>query len=114
MTRYDPARPQTGPAELGHLMAEEVAEQPDALTRQLEHGMPDITALATHIRAVSPRFVLLAARGTSDHAALYAKYLIEIALGLPVGMVSTSQAPAPRELPPPRSASVYAGQQVSR
>jgi len=71
-------------------MAEEVAEQPDALTRQLEHGMPDITALATHIRAVSPRFVLLAARGTSDHAALYAKYLIEIALGLPVGMVSTS------------------------
>ncbi|MGN0063260.1 MAG: SIS domain-containing protein [Nocardioides sp.] len=37
-----------------------------------------------------PRFVLLAARGTSDHAALYAKYLIEVSLGLPVGLVSPS------------------------
>ena len=34
--------------------------------------------------------MLLAARGTSDHAALYAKYLIEIGLGLPVGLVSPS------------------------
>jgi glutamine---fructose-6-phosphate transaminase (isomerizing) len=34
--------------------------------------------------------VLLAARGTSDHAALYAKYLIEITLGLPAGLASPS------------------------
>jgi glucosamine--fructose-6-phosphate aminotransferase (isomerizing) len=37
-----------------------------------------------------PRFVLLAARGSSDHAALYAKYLIEVRLGLPAGLVSPS------------------------
>jgi len=42
------------------------------------------------VRQAGPRFVLLAARGTSDHAALYAKYLIEISLGLPVGLVSPS------------------------
>ena len=34
--------------------------------------------------------MLLAARGSSDHAALYAKYLIEIRLGLPAGLVSPS------------------------
>jgi glucosamine--fructose-6-phosphate aminotransferase (isomerizing) len=34
--------------------------------------------------------VLLAARGTSDHAALYAKYLIEVILQLPAGLVSPS------------------------
>jgi glucosamine--fructose-6-phosphate aminotransferase (isomerizing) len=28
-----------------------------------------------------PRFVLVTARGTSDHAALYAKYLVEIRQG---------------------------------
>lgn len=34
--------------------------------------------------------MLLAARGTSDHAALYTKYLIEVGLGLPVGLASPS------------------------
>jgi glucosamine--fructose-6-phosphate aminotransferase (isomerizing) len=37
-----------------------------------------------------PRFVLMTARGTSDHAALYAKYLVEIRLGRPAGLVSPS------------------------
>ena len=37
-----------------------------------------------------PRFVVLAARGTSDHAALYAKYLLEVRLGLPCGLASPS------------------------
>jgi glutamine---fructose-6-phosphate transaminase (isomerizing) len=34
--------------------------------------------------------VLLAARGTSDHAALYAKYLVEVTHELPAGLVSPS------------------------
>jgi glucosamine--fructose-6-phosphate aminotransferase (isomerizing) len=34
--------------------------------------------------------VLLAARGSSDHAALYAKYLTEVLLQLPAGLVSPS------------------------
>lgn len=80
----------TSPPQPGALMAREIAEQPEALARLLEHGLEDIRALADRIRAASPRFVLLAARGTSDHAALYAKYLIEIGLGLPVGLASPS------------------------
>ena len=39
---------------------------------------------------LDPQIVLLAARGTSDHAALYAKYLVEIRLGMAAGLVSPS------------------------
>ena len=73
----------------GGLMAAEVAEQPEALSRLLD-AHASLAAVATRIRSAAPRFVLLAARGTSDHAALYAKYLVETTLGLPCGLVSTS------------------------
>ncbi len=71
------------------LMSAEIAEQPAALQRLLDaaQGIADIGAA---IAARRPRFVLLAARGTSDHAALYAKYLIEVRLGLPAGLASPS------------------------
>lgn len=71
-------------------MKAEIAEQPAMLRRIVTDGGPDIAAVATAIGRRRPRFVLLAARGTSDHAALYAKYLIEVELGLPAGLVSPS------------------------
>ena len=74
----------------GALMAAEIAEQPAVFDRILLESMPDITRVAAQIRDAGPRFVLLAARGTSDHAALYLKYLVEIALGLPCGLASPS------------------------
>ncbi|WP_298179743.1 SIS domain-containing protein [Saccharomonospora sp.] len=73
----------------GEHMAAEVAEQPDVLTR-LVQARSDIAAVGKTIAERRPRFVLLAARGTSDHAAIYAKYLIEVLLGLPAGHVSPS------------------------
>jgi glucosamine--fructose-6-phosphate aminotransferase (isomerizing) len=80
----------TSPRQRGALMATEIAEQPETLSRLLDHGLHSIRAVAEEIRAAAPRFVLLAARGTSDHAALYAKYLIEVGLGLPAGLASPS------------------------
>ena len=74
----------------GALMAAEIAEQPAALQRLLDDGLPTLRAVAAKVAKQRPRFVLLAARGTSDHAALYAKYLIEIGLGLPAGLASPS------------------------
>ena len=75
----------------GALMAAEIAEQPTALARLLTPESIERTRmLAATIRERSPRFVLLAARGTSDHAALYAKYLVEVSLGLPAGLASPS------------------------
>jgi glucosamine--fructose-6-phosphate aminotransferase (isomerizing) len=73
----------------GSRMTREIFEQPAVLGRLLE-GSDRFRRMAATIRTAAPRFVLLAARGTSDHAALYAKYLIEISLGLPVGLASPS------------------------
>jgi glucosamine--fructose-6-phosphate aminotransferase (isomerizing) len=74
----------------GHLMQSEIGEQPEVLQRIIDSGLDDVRAVAAAIRERSPRFVLFAARGTSDHACLYAKYLVEIRLGLPAGLVSPS------------------------
>jgi glucosamine--fructose-6-phosphate aminotransferase (isomerizing) len=71
-------------------MAAEIAEQPAVLRRILDEGVGDARAVAKLLAVRAPRFVLLAARGTSDHAALYAKYLVEIGLGLPCGLASPS------------------------
>ena len=74
----------------GTLMRQEIAEQPDVLARLADEGRADIAAVARTVAARAPRFVLFAARGTSDHAALYAKYLVEVSLGLPAGLASPS------------------------
>jgi len=78
----------------GRIMAREMAEQPAVLRRILEEGAPGIRQVAQDIAARKPRFVLLTARGTSDNAALYAKYLLEIRLGLPCGLTSMSTTTA--------------------
>ncbi|NLU67222.1 SIS domain-containing protein [Streptomyces sp. HNM0574] len=78
----------------GRIMSGEMAEQPAVLRRILEQGAPAIREVAEKIAERNPRFVLLTARGTSDNAALYAKYLLEIQLGKPVGLTSMSTTTA--------------------
>jgi glutamine---fructose-6-phosphate transaminase (isomerizing) len=73
----------------GQLMAAEVAEQPTVLARLLADPA-QLAEAAARIAAAKPRFVLIAARGTSDHAGLYAKYLAEVRMQLPAGLVSPS------------------------
>ena len=77
------------PAAPGALMAAEIAEQPAVLAALLARAREFRDTAATLARR-GHRFVLIAARGSSDHAALYAKYLVEIRLGLPAGLVSPS------------------------
>ncbi|MGH2534558.1 MAG: SIS domain-containing protein [Thermomicrobiales bacterium] len=74
----------------GSVMAAEIAEQPAVLERIQRDGWPAIREVGTAIAARDPRFALFVARGTSDHAALYAKYLIETRLALPAGLASPS------------------------
>ncbi|MGH9062483.1 MAG: SIS domain-containing protein [Acidimicrobiales bacterium] len=71
-------------------MGKEIAEQPAALARLLAEGAAPITQVARRLARIRPRFVLLASRGTSGHAALYAKYLMEVQAGLPGGLASPS------------------------
>src|SRR2546423_4053485 len=78
----------------GRIMSGEMAQQPDVLRRILDEGAPKIREIAERVAARNPRFVLLTARGTSDNAALYAKYLIEVLLGKPAGLTSMSTTTA--------------------
>ncbi|RSM68350.1 glucosamine-6-phosphate deaminase [Actinoplanes sp. ATCC 53533] len=72
-------------------MAADIAEQPGGYARLLE-GEPAkaIAAAAARVAEQRPRHVIFVGRGTSDHAALYAAYLTEIRLGIPVGLASPS------------------------
>ncbi|MFC4106951.1 SIS domain-containing protein [Micromonospora zhanjiangensis] len=72
-------------------MATDIAEQPAGFARLLEPAQADpIARVAAAIAERRPRHVVFTARGTSDHAALYAAYLTEIRLGLPAGLASPS------------------------
>src|SRR3954468_23131219 len=73
----------------GERMAAEIAEQP-AVFASVAARRAELAAVAERLTAGAPRFALLAARGSSDHAALYTKYLIEVLLQLPAGLVSPS------------------------
>ncbi|MGP3688397.1 SIS domain-containing protein [Streptomyces sp. IBSNAI002] len=74
----------------GSIMIGEIGQQPEVWRRLLADGAGPIAETARAIAARGPRFVLLAARGSSDHAALYAKYLLEVGHGLPCGLSSMS------------------------
>ncbi len=71
-------------------MLDEIREQPAALQRTLSStaGAARLVALEAAQRDVD--LVILAARGTSDHAALYAQYLIQYLNGIPVALATPS------------------------
>jgi glucosamine--fructose-6-phosphate aminotransferase (isomerizing) len=71
-------------------MAADIAEQPDVLAQLLDTGAAAIEDVAAQVVAWQPKHVIFTARGTSDHAALYAAYLTEIRLGIPAGLASPS------------------------
>jgi glutamine---fructose-6-phosphate transaminase (isomerizing) len=72
------------------MMLQEIREQPHALQRVLDHELERVAALAEAARAKDVSMLFLAARGTSDHAAIYAKYLCEIVTGLPAALAAPS------------------------
>lgn len=71
-------------------MADEVREIPDAIDRLLTDGAAAISEAASAVLRTRPRWVMIVARGTSDHAALFARYLLEVRLGLPVVLAAPS------------------------
>jgi len=72
------------------LMAREAAEAPDVVARLVERNSNACRALGARLRSAPPRFVVTCARGSSDSAATYAKYLIELSLGTVVASVGPS------------------------
>lgn len=80
----------TGEALPGAMMLAEIREQPAALRRVLAEESEAVAALARTAREREVELLFLAARGTSDHAAVYAKYLAEIVAGLPAALAAPS------------------------
>jgi glutamine---fructose-6-phosphate transaminase (isomerizing) len=65
------------------LMQAEAAEAGAAVARFLARHRAALAALGQRLRAAPPALVVTCARGSSDHAATYAKYLVETGLGVP-------------------------------
>ncbi len=71
-------------------MLEEIREQPQALERTLRLGLRAVEDLRRRLASRRPRLILLAARGTSDNAAQFGRYLLEITTGIPVSLAAPS------------------------
>ncbi len=71
-------------------MYNEIHEQPGVLAAILEEEWGRVAGAARTLRGRDLRFAVLAARGTSDNAAIYAKYLFEVLLGIPTALASPS------------------------
>ncbi|MFN0169339.1 MAG: SIS domain-containing protein [Bryobacteraceae bacterium] len=71
-------------------MLDEIRQQPDALERTLKSQLPRIEQFRRRMATRRPRLIVLAARGTSDNAAQFGRYLLEIATGIPVSLAAPS------------------------
>ena len=76
----------------GTFMAAEIAETGRALRRQLDANREATARLAAELRAGEPAFVATIARGSSDHAALFLKHVVELKLGLACASLAPSIA----------------------
>ncbi|TWI05901.1 glucosamine--fructose-6-phosphate aminotransferase (isomerizing) [Luteimonas cucumeris] len=72
------------------LMFREAAETADVVARQFERNAAVVSRLADELRRQPPPFIATCARGSSDHAATYAKYVFETQLGFITASVSPS------------------------
>ena len=73
-------------------MADELREAPDAVLRQSQQLGAPIAELAARLRRRPPDVVVTCARGSSAHAATFAKHLIELYLGIPVAAAAPNIA----------------------
>lgn len=72
------------------LMYAESGESAQVLERQLERNEAVISELASTLKRTPPRVIVTCARGSSDHAATFAKYALETQLGIVTASSSLS------------------------
>lgn len=71
-------------------MRREIEEIPAAVERLLTGSSKELSAAGAKLREIDPRVVITVARGSSDHAASFLKYAIELTTGVPVASVGPS------------------------
>jgi glucosamine--fructose-6-phosphate aminotransferase (isomerizing) len=71
-------------------MLAEIAEQPAALERTIAQERVKIAKLGNILKTRDIHLIVLVARGSSDNAALFGRYLLEITTGIPVSLSAPS------------------------
>jgi len=74
------------------LMRQEASESGLRIGQQLQENSALYQTIALQIRQFDPAFVYIVGRGTSDHAGVFARYLIEVELGVVVAAAAPSVA----------------------
>lgn len=71
-------------------MQQEIFEQPAALAKTIADERAKVTRLGAFLRQREIDLIVLVARGSSDNAALFGRYLLEITTGIPVSLAAPS------------------------
>lgn len=71
-------------------LRDEILEQPEVARRFIETGVSAVAEISAALERHELDFVLIAARGTSDHAAIYAQYVFGALHRLPVALATPS------------------------
>ena len=71
-------------------MLQEIAEQPQVLERTIAAEREKLTKLGDFLRQKDIDLIILVARGSSDNAALFGRYLLEVTTGIPVSLSAPS------------------------
>jgi glucosamine--fructose-6-phosphate aminotransferase (isomerizing) len=72
------------------MMFTEAAQSPQVVQVQLDRNADTVKRIGRKLKQIKPGFILTCARGSSDHAATYAKYLLETHTGLFTASVAPS------------------------
>jgi glutamine---fructose-6-phosphate transaminase (isomerizing) len=72
------------------VMLDEIAEQPSALERTIQQERGKVARLGAHLNTRDLDLIVLVARGSSDNAALFGRYLLELTTGIPVSLAAPS------------------------
>src|SRR4030081_1402327 len=71
-------------------MLQEIAEQPAALAKTIAEERAKVARLGESLRSRELHLVVLVASGSSDNAALFGRYLLEITPGVTVSLSAPS------------------------
>src|SRR4051794_40647642 len=72
------------------LMLEEIAEQPAVLEKTIAGESSKYERLAAFLKGRDIDLIVIAARGSSDNASLFGRYLLEVTTGIPVSLAAPS------------------------
>lgn len=71
-------------------MLQEISEQPEVLERTIAAEREKLVKIGDYLRQKDIDLIVLVARGSSDNASLFGRYLLEVTTGIPVSLAAPS------------------------